>query len=184
MPRGFYNSGGGTDIHDLIRAQIEPSIPHRSTYHPSFCGLPSMDPVQILQTTLNGFLNNQAPVGNESASVASNITGAATANPLPIAVTPATILSLFLSFSALRDWLKLIVIGGVVETSRRLCLKLWSTFIEAFWITASFEEHDDSYSKSKPLMLFLRSMLTKFVRLDIVLALETSEVARSSDNRC
>ncbi|KAF7798694.1 hypothetical protein EIP86_009918 [Pleurotus ostreatoroseus] len=105
-----------------------------------------MDPVQILQTTLNGFLHNQAPVGNESAPVASNITGAATVNPLPLAVTPATILSLFLSFSALRDWLKLIVIGGVVETSRRLCLKLWSTFIEAFWITASFEEHDDSYN--------------------------------------
>lgn len=106
-----------------------------------------MDPVQIIQTTLNGFLNPQAQLTNDTA-VADNATGPATSmSSLPLGLTPTTIFSLLLSFSALRDWLKLIVIGGVFETARRLCLRLWSSFTEAFWITASFEEHDDSYSE-------------------------------------
>lgn len=58
-----------------------------------------------------------------------------------------TVLSFLLSFSALRDWLKLLVIGGTIETCRRLCMQLWVSFIESFWITACFEERDVSYSK-------------------------------------
>ncbi|KAI0072292.1 P-loop containing nucleoside triphosphate hydrolase protein [Panus rudis PR-1116 ss-1] len=57
----------------------------------------------------------------------------------------STIISMFLSFSALSDWLKLFVFGGLLETCRRLVLKLCKYIQNSFWITAEFNETDDSY---------------------------------------
>ncbi|KAJ3527758.1 hypothetical protein NM688_g8085 [Phlebia brevispora] len=115
--------------------------------------LPKLDPVTIIQTALTGFgltgltalLNN--PMQNATANMTSNGTLSTMAsNPLASGVSPRTILSLLLSFSALRDWLKLIVIGGTIETCRRMCLRLWHLFIESFWISACFNDHDESYN--------------------------------------
>lgn len=105
-----------------------------------------MDPFQLFQTTLSGLMNSQ--LGNATASVAQNgTTEAGQAVPAQLAFNLSTLLSLLLSFSALRDWVKLIVIGGAIETCRRSAMRLWSTFMESFWLTASFDENDSSYSK-------------------------------------
>ena len=71
--------------------------------------------------------------------------------------------SLLLSSSALREWLKLIVIGGVLETCRRSLFTSYNKFIDSFFITANFKEDDTSYGnlplrptcvRSSMLMLF------------------------------
>lgn len=54
--------------------------------------------------------------------------------------------TLLFSFSALRDWLKLIVIGGFFETCRRLIFATYSKITDSFFISASFDQGDASYS--------------------------------------
>ncbi|KAG1881072.1 P-loop containing nucleoside triphosphate hydrolase protein [Suillus subluteus] len=55
------------------------------------------------------------------------------------------LISFFLSISALRDWAKLLIIGSFFETCRRLLATVWSSTIDSFFLSASFEDHDDSY---------------------------------------
>ncbi|KAG6833139.1 hypothetical protein H0H87_010853 [Tephrocybe sp. NHM501043] len=57
----------------------------------------------------------------------------------------SSIITLFFSYSALRDWLKLIVIGGIFESFRRLLMNCYHKFIDSFFIRASFENTDPSY---------------------------------------
>ncbi|KAG8844701.1 hypothetical protein FRB91_002383, partial [Serendipita sp. 411] len=44
--------------------------------------------------------------------------------------------------SAVQDTVKLVVIGGTVETARRVSSSAWSSFIDSFFLTAHFS-HDD-----------------------------------------
>ncbi|KZV96772.1 P-loop containing nucleoside triphosphate hydrolase protein [Exidia glandulosa HHB12029] len=55
------------------------------------------------------------------------------------------VFALLMTFHALRDWLKLIVLGGALETCRRLVFGTWAAFISSFFLTAHFEENDTSY---------------------------------------
>lgn len=76
----------------------------------------------------------------------------------PLAASPKTldtrgVLSLsslwdFLSSSPpLREGLKLLLLGGVVEFARRAVGLLWTSFVEFFFITAEFEDRDETFSK-------------------------------------
>ena len=106
-----------------------------------------MDPVQLFQQTLAGIMGGNQ-FNQTLSDVAQNVTvtNSTTTSPASPLNLPA-LLSFLLSFSALRDWLKLIVIGGVIETCRRFGLKLWSSLVESFWITACFDERDTCYSQ-------------------------------------
>ncbi|KAJ7603415.1 BCS1 N terminal-domain-containing protein [Roridomyces roridus] len=64
----------------------------------------------------------------------------------------SSLIAFFFTFGALRDWIKIFLFGGALESLRRLGLYLYRTFIDAFWITAHFDEDDDSYNW---IMLFL-----------------------------
>ena len=57
-------------------------------------------------------------------------------------------LSLIRWFAALPDWLKLLIVGGIVETCRRTLSTLYERLLGAFFITATFEEDDDAYGQS------------------------------------
>jgi hypothetical protein len=46
------------------------------------------------------------------------------------------------------DWLKLFVVGGVLELIRRFFMFVWRGLVNQFWITIVLEEYDDSYSES------------------------------------
>ncbi|TFY66502.1 hypothetical protein EVG20_g4583 [Dentipellis fragilis] len=62
---------------------------------------------------------------------------------------PTDITSLFkfiYSFGALRDWLRLIVIGGVLEMCRRLYFHYYDAFVDSFFITADFESDDLTFT--------------------------------------
>lgn len=63
---------------------------------------------------------------------------------------PTTIASL-VSISALRDWLKLLVIGGSFEFCRRCVVKTYHAVYNWFFITAVFMEDDASYGMSASL---------------------------------
>ncbi|OCH89263.1 P-loop containing nucleoside triphosphate hydrolase protein, partial [Obba rivulosa] len=56
------------------------------------------------------------------------------------------LLTTMVSMGALGDWFKLFVIGGAIETCRRYLFRWWNTFLESFWLTASFSDGDDSYN--------------------------------------
>ncbi|TFK39775.1 P-loop containing nucleoside triphosphate hydrolase protein [Crucibulum laeve] len=68
--------------------------------------------------------------------------------PTPTAMPTdlASLLTFLFSFSALRDWFKLIVIGSVFETARRLVFHFYYKLINSIFITARFQEDDNSYS--------------------------------------
>ncbi|KAJ7643288.1 P-loop containing nucleoside triphosphate hydrolase protein [Mycena polygramma] len=49
------------------------------------------------------------------------------------------------STGALQDTLKLVVIGGTVETARRASVSAWNGFVDSFFLTAHFSEEDYPY---------------------------------------
>lgn len=89
--------------------------------------------------------------GMVSQDTNATISGGATNETTSAAAKPATptdlssLLMLLFSFSALRDWLKLIIIGGFFETARRLAFSAYYKVINSFFITVYFEEEDSSY---------------------------------------
>ncbi|KAH9958838.1 P-loop containing nucleoside triphosphate hydrolase protein [Russula dissimulans] len=50
-----------------------------------------------------------------------------------------------LNTSSIQDTLKLVVIGGAVETTRRASLSAWNGFVDSFYLTAHFSQEDYPY---------------------------------------
>lgn len=99
--------------------------------------------MDLIQASLVGLLQNSQQIANATANPnATETAGDSTTLPR---LNLSSILSFLLSFAALRDWLKLIIIGGIIETSRRCGLRLWATLIDSFWLTACFDDNDTSY---------------------------------------
>ncbi|KAF4569634.1 hypothetical protein EYR40_008612 [Pleurotus pulmonarius] len=100
-----------------------------------------MDSVQGILAALVSPLENAAGIQNATAAN-STTSQAPTAIPSDI----ASLITLLFSFSALRDWIKLIVIGGVLETARRSVFSVYAKIINSFFITATFNDDDISFS--------------------------------------
>lgn len=64
---------------------------------------------------------------------------------MPTDVT--SLLSFLLSFSALSNWLKLVALGSLLETFRRLGFYLYHKISDSFFVTAHFEDGDTCYGK-------------------------------------
>ena len=60
----------------------------------------------------------------------------------------ATLATALLSLTGIQDWLKLFLIGGVLETCRRTLLQAWQNILDSIWISVDFEDGDDSYGGS------------------------------------
>lgn len=87
---------------------------------------------------------------NATNSFASNPTPSSTPSPppsSPILNDLPSLILFFFSFSALRDWIKILVFGSIFETLRRFGLHMYRTAYDSFFITATFEEDDVSYGK-------------------------------------
>lgn len=80
-----------------------------------------------------------------------NLTASAPASvPTMIDSTPSvagigSVLTLLLSFSGLRDWLKLIVLGGALETLRRFASSFWDWVLGKFFLTIHLDNDDVAY---------------------------------------
>ncbi|KAI0372630.1 P-loop containing nucleoside triphosphate hydrolase protein [Pilatotrama ljubarskyi] len=56
---------------------------------------------------------------------------------------PQLLVMLF-STTVVRDWIKLLLIGAVLETCRRLLNRSWESIWDFFWLTATFELDDEA----------------------------------------
>ncbi len=56
----------------------------------------------------------------------------------------ASLFAFLSSFGALHDWIKLFLLGTVLETIRRFASQIWSSLIDSFFLTATFESDDDA----------------------------------------
>ncbi len=97
--------------------------------------------MEVIQKVVTAFATSFAP------NATTNTTLSSSTSTSPFSATVSSLVSMFLSFSALRDWLKLIIVGGAIESARRLCFSLWYYIIESVWVTASFDEDDSSYGE-------------------------------------
>lgn len=88
-------------------------------------------------------------VGSMS-SIASNATTNATtsatptANPMPSDL--GSLITFVLSLGALRDWMKIFIIGGLVESARRFVTYLYYALLESFLLTVEIDGDDQAYS--------------------------------------
>ena len=51
----------------------------------------------------------------------------------------------FAAFLKLPDWLKLAVLGTVLETARRYLLSAWSDIKDSFFLSVHFDSEDESF---------------------------------------
>ncbi|GLB41025.1 putative AAA ATPase family protein [Lyophyllum shimeji] len=104
-------------------------------------------PLAALQQIFSPGTSDDAPALNATHPM--NTTTSATAGQTAFPVDASSFIAFAYSFSALRDWLKLIVIGGLFEwlfeSCRRLVTRLYDKVVGLFFIRASFEETDASY---------------------------------------
>ncbi|KAG6837401.1 hypothetical protein H0H93_010019 [Arthromyces matolae] len=82
--------------------------------------------------------NNTLPSGGPSALLPNDV---------------SSFIALLYSYSALRDWLKLIVIGGIFESFRRLMMTCYRKFLDSFFIRATFDSNDASYRKTRDMQI-------------------------------
>jgi chaperone BCS1 len=95
-------------------------------------------------------LNNS--VTEAPTSLAQNLTLNATQNVMADANTTvkvptdfSSLITFLYSFSALHDYVKLIVLGGAFETLRRFYSSSYKNLVDRFFVTATFESEDLSY---------------------------------------
>ncbi|KIK01466.1 hypothetical protein K443DRAFT_564872 [Laccaria amethystina LaAM-08-1] len=93
-------------------------------------------PLVLAQQVFSALTNN----------LATNSTSeAAQATPVPFPTDLSSLVTFLCSLSALRDWLKLLVFGFVLESLRRLAFHFYYKLYDSLFITATFEEEDASY---------------------------------------
>ncbi|KAH9852608.1 P-loop containing nucleoside triphosphate hydrolase protein [Lenzites betulinus] len=104
-----------------------------------------MDAISVLQTVMSAIQSGSMNLTVPDASAAGNTThptaAASVASFSPLQIP--SLISMLLSFSAVRDWLKLLLLGAVVETCRRLMTRSYYGIINYFWITATFDGNDE-----------------------------------------
>ena len=99
---------------------------------------------------------------------------AATTTSMKMPTDLSSLLTFIYSFTALHDYVKLIVLGGAFETLRRLYSASYKSLMDRFFITATFESDDASYGEHSPLPTRLRT--NPVFRMDDVLAVFSSSV--------
>ncbi|KAJ6518922.1 P-loop containing nucleoside triphosphate hydrolase protein [Mycena sanguinolenta] len=112
---------------------------------------------------------------NLASSNAGNVTADAVSNVATV-TDFSSFMTMLSSLSALRDWLKLIVFGGVIETLRRLAFSVYYKTLASFWITAHFDENDASYN-------WVTAWLSKQKQSSWTRAREVEISTRSFDSR-
>ncbi len=95
--------------------------------------------------SINNATSTSLPNGIHIPRLAASISSTAgSSSPLLPNDLPSLIL-FFFSFSALREWLKLLVVGSALEMLRRVVFYAYRKIYESFFITALFEDDDSSY---------------------------------------
>ena len=135
-----------------------------------------MDAAAVLQT-VQTVLSALQP-GSTELNISEVI--ATTNNTLPsfteasTSFSPFLIVSRLLTVSAVRDWLKLLLVGGILEVCRRLLWRSWESIMNFFWITVTLDEGDDCGRERATIYRRLTARIQcQLCRLAHVLALKT-----------
>ena len=67
--------------------------------------------------------------------------------PLKLPTDFSSLVTFLYSFSALHDYLKIIVLGGALEALRRLSSASYASLVDWFVLTATFESDDLSFGE-------------------------------------
>ncbi|KAH8077900.1 P-loop containing nucleoside triphosphate hydrolase protein [Cristinia sonorae] len=114
-----------------------------------------MDAVDIVQKAFSAFVpspstSNIPPESSckDNSDAASKLNPVAQQTPVAVPQDDSLIATLarVASAPAIRDWFKLILLGAVLEMLRRTYMHVTQFVAEHFWISASFDEEDESYS--------------------------------------
>lgn len=89
--------------------------------------------------------DGSTPSSSSTAVVPATGSKAIKRKPPPLPNNLAGLIKVLFSMGGMRDWIKLFIIGGFVESFRRLAGILYQKVVESFFLTASFEEGDDAY---------------------------------------
>jgi hypothetical protein len=110
-----------------------------------------MDPLFQLTSaalpTMLMLLNNSVETTNLSAQNDTLMNVTVDATPLKMPTDFPSLFTFIYSISALRDYLKLIMLGGAFETLRRLYSASYRNLMDRLFITATFESEDASYGE-------------------------------------
>ena len=101
---------------------------------------------QVIQPLLM-LLNDTAEATLDSTFTNATQNSTTMAEPLRMPADFSSLLTLIYSISVLRDYFKLIVLGGALETLRRLYMASYSGLLDRFFITATFESEDIAFSE-------------------------------------
>jgi chaperone BCS1 len=117
----------------------------------------------VVQPILRLFNDNVGTATTPAQNIMSwNVTATpnatASATPFAIPTSFSSLITFIYSFTALRDYLKLIVLGGALETLRRLYSVSYHHLMDWFFITATFDSEDVSFDW----MMFWLSSLPQF----------------------
>lgn len=82
--------------------------------------------------------------------------------------------SFLLTSPAFRDGARLFLLGGSIESARRLLNFAWAHFIDSFFLTAEFEERDESFSKLLPPFQMSSNHLQNIHSMDYVLVVQAA----------
>ena len=85
----------------------------------------------------------------------------------------SVIISSFSNSSQARDWLVILVIGGILEYIRRVFLSIWNSLVSQFSITITMEDFDESYCKPT-LSPFYLAVSLRPLRLGDVVVVEAT----------
>ncbi|KAF5381751.1 hypothetical protein D9615_005443 [Tricholomella constricta] len=99
----------------------------------------------MLQQFMTSAATNSEAIVNEAIPIV-NATMAATEGQTVFPTDVSSFITFLYSYSALRDWFKLIVIGGLFESCRRALMSLYYKVGDSFFIRASFDQSDASYN--------------------------------------
>ena len=103
--------------------------------------------IQPFLVMLNNSFETPTSVAQNSTSFIPSQNATADFTPLKIPTDFSSLIAFIYSFSALRDYLKLIVLGGAFETLRRLYSASYTSLVDRFFITATFESEDLSFGE-------------------------------------
>ena len=109
--------------------------------------------IQIVQPLLT-LLNDTAETSVENTFTNATQNATTLAAPLRMPTVFSSLMTSIYSISALRDYFKLVVLGGALETLRRIYLASYSSLLDRFFITATFESEDVAFSEQSFLMTF------------------------------
>ena len=136
-------------------------------------------PLMFAQQIFTAFSEGAANNPCQNATVTNATIAGALSGPRALPTDIASLLSFLLSFSALGNWLKLVVFGSVLETLRRLGFYLYYKISDSFFVTAHFEDGDTCYGTLLPIQgPFSNQILIAvfFYRLDDALACHSTIV--------